>query len=421
MLFLRSENPTSLPAFFCGLAILMFSALSLVLPSGYSYGSALLLLGSLSLILKRIRVPLYKNDWILISVLLMYFFFHVFSNILFSLPLRSYDGLLRFLLVIPVYLLLITHPPRPIYFWLGLMIGTLGAGIFAIFQKYFDVINWERSSGYMNAIQFGDISLLMASLLICGVVWAKYAVKNTYLAVIFFCASLFGYIASFLSLSRGGWLAIPIVLYVVYKILKSQTKKIFLVTAFFGSFLMIFTFMVLPESNLIKQRLIQTQLEISDFFEGGLSNEATSLNTRMQMWKNGLIAFKERPIAGWGDITAIKNHFPSQWEMLNSVGDFNHMHSEYIDALAKHGVMGIIVLMALLLVPLKYFLTLVTRTYDQDSVAFAAAGVVLIVCVMVFGLTQTFLAHISGVTIFSFYLVIITAYCRNFELSKTIS
>jgi O-antigen ligase len=83
--------------------------------------------------------------------------------------------------------------------------------------------------------------------------------------------------------------------------------------------------------------------------------------------------------------------------------------------------MGIIVLMALLLVPLKYFLTLVTRTYDQDSVAFAAAGVVLMVCVMVFGLTQTFLAHISGVTIFSFYLVIITAYCRNFELSKTIN
>lgn len=412
MLLLKSATSISFPALFNGLAIFIFSALSLVLPSGYSYGSALLVLGSLSLIIKRNRIKLNKQDHIFISILLLYFIIHVCINIAFSLPARSYDGLLRFLLVIPVYLFLVSYPPRPIFFWLGLMSGALGAGSFAIFQTSFDSVHWDRASGYMNAIQFGDISFLLASLMLCGVVWAIYTLQNNYLAALFFLSSLFGFSASFLSLSRGGWIAIPIVLFVVFLVLKPAIKKTFLVFASLSLLLSLATFTLLPQTNPIKSRIIETSADLTNFSQGELDSESTSFYTRTLMWKNGIDAFIERPITGWGDITAIKNHYPSQWAALNAVDDFNHLHNEYLDALAKHGLVGFIALMALFLIPLRYFINLM-RTRGEESTIFAAAGVVLILCVMVFGLTQTFMAHISGVTVFAFYLVIIKAYCMN--------
>ena len=61
------------------------------------------------------------------------------------------------------------------------------------------------------------------------------------------------------------------------------------------------------------------------------------------------------------------------------------------------------------------------RTRQADVMPFAAAGVVLILCVMVFGLTQCFLAHNSGTMAFVFYLVIIKAYCRNIVAARSIA
>jgi O-antigen ligase len=412
MQFLKSESPISLPALFNGLAILIFSMLALVVPSGYSYGPVLLVLGSSILLFKRNQFQLNRQDHIFIFILLLYFFVHVCLNIVFSLPARSYDGLMRFLLVIPVYLLLIAYPPRPIYFWAGLIMGTLGAGFFAIFQKYFSNVTVERANGYINAIQFGDISLLMASLMLCGFVWAIYFYKNTYLASLFFVSSLFGFTASFLSISRGGWIAIPFVLYVIFSIIKPFSKKIFLVAIFFSCIAVSSLFVFLPKTNILVERITQTRLDLINYFQGDSDSSSTSFNTRIQMWKNGIDAFKDRPIAGWGDISAIKSHYPSQWEALNSIDDFNHLHNEYLDALAKHGLLGFLALMILYLAPLMYFLKLMRNKNEEHSI-FAAAGAILIFCVMTFGLTQTFMAHISGVTIFSFYLVIIKAYCRN--------
>jgi O-antigen ligase len=302
------------------------------------------------------------------------------------------------------------------FFWLGLMFAGLSAGFFAIFQVYFDSSHWERASGYMNAIQFGDISFLTASLMLCGVVWATYVLKNKYVAVLFLVSSLFGFFASFLSLSRGGWIAAPFVLYVLFLVFKPANKKMFLAFGAVGIFMTVALFIVMPQTNPIKVRILETGVDLTNFSQGELNSESTSFYTRVQMWKNGIDAFSERPIVGWGDITAIKNHYPVQWGALNAIDNFNHLHNEYLDALAKHGLVGFIMLMALFLVPLRYFLSLM-REGSEESTAFAVAGVILIVCVMVFGLTQTFMAHNSGVTIFAFYLVIIRAYCRNGRLA----
>lgn len=402
------------PAHLNGVAIFLFSAMALIAPSGYSYGPILLLLGCVCLFIKRQDFKLGRQDCKFIIFLFLYFGCNALFNWCFSLPLRSYDGLFRFVLAVPIYILLIKFPAKPIFFWCGLFVGCIGAGFFAIYQMFYAHDKLERASGYMNAIQFGDISVLLAGLLLCGFIWALYSLKNKLLASVFLMGSSLGLLASCLSLSRGGWLALPLIFGVIFSLLSVRARKLF-----FGAVVLIFTLILwlifaVSSTNIIKQRFAQTQVDLVAVFSGGVGAETASLNARVQLWVIGFEAFKSRPIMGWGEIAAIKKEFPEQWLPLEAIDNFTHFHNEYIDALAKRGMVGFVLLMCLYLIPLYYFVGLMRSGVGQ-VVMFAAAGVVLVLCTMVFGLTQTFMAHISGVTVYTFYLVIIAAYCRVLE------
>jgi len=418
MLFSKA-NWEYVTSIYVGLAIFLCSALALVIESGYSYGPALLFLASLSLIIYRPKISITKDDWKFVGLLLSYFTVYVLYNVGFSLSSRAYDGISRFLLVIPVYFLLISYPPKPIYFWSGLIIGAIGAGVFAIYQKFYLPVPLDRAGGFINPIQFGDISFLMASLLLCGFVWARYTHQTLFIHFVFLLASLTGFVASFLSLSRGGWLAFPVVLFIVLKALKVQTQKI-LVS--FAVFTLISTIAIvsLPDSNFFRQRLVETKSDVSSLLKISSSRESFSINARLRMWQIGINAFCARPFTGWGSLDAIKLQYPSEWADLEAIDNFNHLHNEFIDTMAKRGLLGLITLMLLYFLPLSVFMKLM-RSEDKILVSFAACGVILIVCVIIFGLTQTFMAHISGITIIPFFLAIIKAYTRMIEAGNKLS
>lgn len=394
---------------YTSVAVFLFSALSLIIPSGYSYGAILLSVASPILLIKRFDFSFKKSDWIVVGVIFLYAVINVFLNFYHVLPLRSYDRALRFLLVIPVYLLLIAYPPKKIFFWSGLSVGALGAMLIAVWQSFVSNTEWgQRASGFMNPIQFGDISLLISALLLVGVLWAE----NKKLKYILFISSMMAFLASMLALTRGGWVAIPLICIVLYKLLDADLKRKVLLQATLilvagGVF-----FYLLPENNFFKTRVFQTQTEITNYFQENPGQGNTSVNTRMKMWENGLYAFRERPVLGWGDLNAIKMHFAGAWIELNNIDNYNHLHNEYIDELAKRGLIGLMGLLSLYIVPLVYFLRSMQSSY-RDTKFFAASGVVLIVSTMVFGLTQCFLVHNGGTMIFLFYLVIIKAYCRD--------
>ncbi|RYY74744.1 MAG: O-antigen ligase family protein [Gammaproteobacteria bacterium] len=409
--FVKADQNNVIMGCFLGLAIFLCPSLALSIESGYSYGPAVLLLASLSLFIFRIGKPLTSMDRKLAILLFSYFIVQVLYNLGFALPSRSYDGISRFLLAIPVYFVLIFYSPKPLYFWVGLMVGTWSAFVFAVYQIFFLIPPMDRAGGFINPIQFGDISFLMASLLLCGFIWARHTFKSFYIDVLFLLSSAAGFLASLLSLSRGGWLAVPFVLFVFFKALHVKTGKILVSFALFGCITAV-TIALLPHTNAFKQRLIETQNDVSSVLDFNSSQESVSFNTRLQMWNVGIEAFSARPLTGWGSIKAIKSEYPTQWAPLDAIDNFGHLHNEYIDTLAKKGFLGFVMLMLIYVIPLLMFSKLM-RSGDQKVVAFSAAGIILIVCVMIFGLTQTFMAHISGITIFPFFLVIIAAYAQN--------
>jgi len=400
--------------------VFLFSAISLITPSGYSYGPVLLLLGSFVLLLNLKSLHLTRHDWIFILVIGAYVGINFILIIFHNLPISSFDKLVRYLFAIPVYLLLIAYKPYENYLWNGLIVGALGAAVMAVAQQFgfFNQAAWpNRSSGFLNPIQFGDVSLLIGLLLFPFFLQGHSKDPKAKLFIFFPC--LMGFFASFLSLSRGGWVAVPFVLAVTHKNLSYRVKKLLFICFALSSLVFITAMFFLPKSNSFKDRVIYTETEIIKIFSSDRSEQKTytSISSRMKMWENGFMAFTSQPIFGWGDLKAIKLNFPSQWQELNQIDDFNHLHNEYIDALAKKGIIGFFALMMLYLQPLYYFMVLM-RSRQLDILPYATAGTVLIISVMVFGLTQCFLAHNSGTTIFIFYLVIIKAYCRNVVESR---
>lgn len=415
MSFANSSKFNLCMRLYVSICIFLFSAFLVCLPNGYSYAPLLLLLGSIVLIITHPRLNLKMYDWLFITSLFFYFMVNVISAAIHSLPLKSYDLPSRYLLAIPVYLLLIAYPANKNCFWSGLIIGAIGAGCIAIYQRYFLGGIWWRVGGFINPIQFGDICILISGLLSCGLLLYFNGNKSNhrfkkYIVFFLFIGIILAVLASLLSWTRGGWLAIPFIVLVFFKAsAPSAKRKIFLLFSFFSVFILIL-FIFLPKSNSVKERVLQSATEIKIYLAGEQAPD--SVNIRMKMWSNGIEAFEDKPFIGWGDLSSIKLNYAPDWEAINLQGDFNHLHNSFIDELAKRGVVGFAALIFLLGVPFYYFLG-VMRSGHINVVPFGAAGIILILSVIVFGFTQVFTAHNSGVMVFVFYLVIIKAYCRN--------
>ncbi len=121
---------------------------------------------------------------------------------------EPYDGAGRFLLAIPIYLMLRTCQPETLTsVQYGVPLGAIGAALVVLLQLPLE--GTRASTYYMDAIRFGDLALVLGILPIVSVNWDQtgplwiIALKIVGLAA--------GVFASIESGTRGGWVALPAV------------------------------------------------------------------------------------------------------------------------------------------------------------------------------------------------------------------
>lgn len=161
-------------------AVFVFAALTLVVPSGYSLGPAILLLAGCSLAVRRPRLALDTADWRLMLALVTYTAVVVAGALWHGQGMSTLDRPLRLWLALPALLWVMAYPPRLGGVWAGLALGAMGAGGFALWQRGQGV---ARADGYMHAIQFGNISLLLGVFCLAGAGWGVAAAPPPRLAV----------------------------------------------------------------------------------------------------------------------------------------------------------------------------------------------------------------------------------------------
>lgn len=384
-------------------AVFLFGALALSLSSGYTYGPVLLLLPALGYMCVRPYPALVARDHYVIAALLIYFLIGVATNLYHHLPSREYDNFSRFLLAVPVLLLLLRFPIKPAFFWCGIAVGAVGAALVAYLDFY--VYGESRAGGHNNPIQFGDIAMLFACVLLAGFSWARH--HSTLMISVFVLGIVSGIFASLLSGARGGWLALPFAVgcaYIANGVYKNKTQTLICAFALLG---LAAVFYSSQESNFLQMRIQDALSDLHQYTQA--QNANTSLGIRFTLWQSGLELVAQRPWLGWG---SVENYVAITGDSRDLFLHFSHFHNEFLDAFVKRGLMGALALLVLYLLPARAFY-LELKQSCAEAKPYAWAGLILVLATFVFGLTQSFFCHASGVMLYAFMLVILWALVRS--------
>jgi len=398
--------------YYSQMAVFLFCALALIVPSGYSVGSALLLGGGLVCLLCQpaLTRQLQRDDYWLLAIFLFYGLVGVINVLYHGESSRYFDKPVRFLLAPFGLFLLIRFRPCIQAWWAGVAFGAISSGLWAIEQKFY--LHIERADGHTNAIQYGNLSMLLGLWCLAGLMWARQRVRHRPLWVLFLAAgALLGITASLLSGSRGGWVGLPLVILVFYRAYSDQLNKKLqwlLALVLIGGAAAVY---LTPELG-VQQRVHEAYSDIYAYWF--LDNPVTSIGQRFEMWRAAGQLIQEHPLMGWGDSGYHHGiqHLVGQGRAHPAIEHFTQPHNEILNSAAKYGILGFLALFFIYALPFKLFSSGLQHRC-QSQRATAVAGTLLAVSFIDFGLTQAFLSHNSGIMVYSFGTVFIWGLYRH--------
>lgn len=295
---------------------------------------------------------------------------------------RQFDALSRFVLALPVFLLLRQLPSRHLRMigW-GCAAGALAVGIWAFLDQ--PAGGWtdanRLNNSYTNAIPFGDTALLLGFLSVFTLGWDKpgdWRVLGLRLL-----ALVAGGYASYLSGTRGAWLAVPV--FVV--LLGSQyqwfaDKKRLLV----ATLAIVISVGALLSTERVQKRLSDVTKDFSMMQQG---EDYTSVGLRLQLWNASRQIFSHHPVYGVG-----KGHLENELRVMAQRGEVKaeivneRAHSDFFSTLAEMGTIGVACLLLFYYGISVYFWR--HRLSNDPAIRAASyAGLAVATSTVIFGLT----------------------------------
>jgi O-antigen ligase len=354
-----------------------------------------------------------KDDKILIVTLASYFLIFSISVVLDGLHTREFDRPSRFLFASLVLIILLKTTIKVEYIIYGVIVGAAGTGFLAIYQYF--VLDIARPHGFQIVIAYGNDSLLLALLALSST--GIFLVRKDYLTVaLSLVAAVLAFSAFIFSGTRGGWLATPLIILVLWQHRKkfSTAAMLSIISVFF---LLVLIMLLSPKIGTL-DRLKSVTTNLDNYFSGRNVNTSTGL--RLEMWKSALYSFRERPIFGTGEYgnKAYKKQQIQQGLVNSEISIFNHAHNEIFTALSYRGLIGFLSLLSIYFVPLWLFSKVLfskQATLSPETRMIALGGCLIPLSYFIYGLTQSMFDHNSGSTIYPFFIVIYWAAMRGME------
>lgn len=241
-------------------------------------------------------------------------------------------------------------PPPVQTLWWATGCGALGAGSIALYERL--LLSQARASNAMNAIPFGDLSLLLGAISLMGALWClgHDQTRRRVLLTLNLLGAAAGLTGSLLSGTRGGWIALPLLL--------------------------------------------------------------------LLAWRAGARLFPERPLAGWGEgrLEVERDRLVAQGKFPPGISRYDQLHNDIIDTAARRGLLGLGTLLLLYGAPLWLFWRhLAVPRRDPTLGVLATAGMMVPVAFIDFGLTQSMLRDVRGLSGYLGLCVICWAVLRQAE------
>lgn len=400
------------------LAAFLLPTLALWVPSGYSYAAVLLLLGALLCAPRWLRQRT-DPQTIWLAVLFagmgcMWFLLSLDTGV------ARWDKGSKWLLGVPCLFFIAAYPPWPRAFMAGLPVGSMGMGVLAAWQTWHQEL--ERATGFTNAIQWGNVALLLACMtLVCVAVYWRLRAWPWRLGMCLAAAA--GMMASLLSQSRGGWLALVL----VFPVLLLQVRQ--LRPGMFGRLLALSVGLVAvvvaaviwtPSLN---ERVSLAVTEVQGYLATGDAD--TSLGNRLDQYRLVWEMIPQKPWLGWGAHGYVEemHRRVASGEFASVQVHYPQIHNDLLDIWVKLGLLGVLLQLALFATVLHLFWPSCKRLQQwpedsgdwHDALALRAMGCLIPVCYFMFGMSQPFFNHNSGIMVFVFYTSVLWAALRGLE------
>ena len=288
------------------------------------------------------------------------------------------DSQSRLLLAIPVYLYVRRVGANLNIVLTGVFIAAIVTGVFAWYQHV--ELGIYRAHGITNAIYYGNIVMMLFLFSLIGAI----SVKNIRLKMLMGIAIFFALYAVFSSGARGGWIVIPSLFFLLtyyniwnVPIWKRLTVLILGISILIGAYQ--------SPDLIVKQRVNQAVEQVSDYFS---DNRMSSVGHRLEMWKASYLSAKDHSFLGAGE-----NSYRPEVRRLSQEGrvhkDLNKFvdpHSQYFNSLLDQGIAGLVSLLLIFLIPLK-FLTNYLNNYSSISSISSVIPTAILLVFMEFMLT----------------------------------
>ncbi|MER1940096.1 O-antigen ligase family protein [Castellaniella sp. FW104-16D08] len=397
-------------------SIAMFYALALSLPSGYSYGAALLFLGVLySLVRGRcdVTLPYDRQDRILCLVLLSCFLVPLVAVLWHGDSMAFLDQPLRYVLVIPILIGLRRISIRLHWVWAGIAIGLVTTAGVAWWQVH--DLKLPRATGFVtSAIPFSNLSLTMTFWAALGAYWAGSRGRFAWMGLMA-VAALCGLYAVLASATRGSWIALPIMLVLpaIAVLRRRHLRRVFAASIVIIVAAMV-VFATVPVGEMAAARYAGAVEEWDAYV---IRDDATNnVGLRIEAWKAALLSIAERPLLGWGqqEYSTQLDHLIQSGRVDPAILVLANTHNNFIEVWLHQGSLGLLALLAMLISSFWFFCQRL-RSTDLTVRVLACCGAGLPAAFACYGLTHYILGRNNGVMFFAISLAVLWALMRQAE------
>ncbi|WP_282041726.1 O-antigen ligase family protein [Halomonas alimentaria] len=308
------------------------------------------------------------------------------------------------LLVAPVLWVMRWARPDPAWFWGGLALGASGTGGWALFQVA--VLDVGRVAGHdpLHAILFGNLALMQGLFCLAGIPWGWHQPRRIAWCCVLTMGASLGCLTSLLSGTRGGWIVLPALLAICWLAYAGWLTPRRRVQAVVFAALLAAAAVAIPQTG-VQSRLALSMEHASRYLSG---ERSVATSARLEIWRGALLLIGDRPLLGWGDAGYSRGmaELAGAGRLDSATTNYWHAHSDLLDAWVRRGAPGLLVLLAIYLLPV-YLFRAGLRARDPGRRALATCGLLLPAGFAGFGLTYTFMAYSVGVAAYTGWLCVI--------------
>ncbi|MCK9218999.1 MAG: O-antigen ligase family protein [Bacteroidales bacterium] len=318
-----------------------------------------------------------------------------------QIPIVSFKHLLaRLWFVVPFYLLGVQLFKKSsnikVFVWMYTL-PLLGVIVYTTYNHSlwgFDeqAGHWVMEPFYNDHTAYGAILALFIPLFCCFSFNRKYSPSTRFFSFIVLVVLI---IALVLSYSRAAWLSLTFALIVFLIVLfKIKFKWILFSILVMGSVFFIFSSEIFDRLEKNRQGPSANYIEHLRSISN-ISTDNSNLE-RINRWQSAIRMFQDRPVFGYGPGTYQFEYAPFQRSeektlISTNAGDKGNAHSEYIGPLAEQGLIGMLLVFALVITFIITAMRVYRRSEDGEVRGISLSLMLALMTYFIHGIMNNFL------------------------------